>query len=73
MTVQNQILRTLRSSETRLERVMDAHPDAGWTALSRRVCEAFRFHDVKGQPQQAGCLKALRTLGIRGQAVIAGA
>ena len=46
---------------------MDAHPDAGRTALSRRVCEAFRFHNVKGQPQQAGCLKALRTLESEGR------
>ena len=35
--------------------------------MGRRVCQAFGFHDVRGRPQLAGCMKALRALDAHGR------
>ncbi len=62
MLTQSQILRTLRTSEPRLLRTLEAHTGESRTAISRQVCHAFGFRDARGNLQQTGCLKALKTL-----------
>ena len=62
MLTQSQILRTLRTSEPRLLRTLEAHAGESRTAISRQVCHAFGFRDARGNLQQTGCLKALKTL-----------
>ena len=48
--------------EARVRFLMAAESFANRTALGRRVCEEFGSYDALGRPQQAGCMKALRTL-----------
>lgn len=38
------------------------HPDASRVQISQLVCEHFGFYNAKSEPQQSGCLKALREL-----------
>ena len=66
MIAQSQILRTLRASAPKLLRITDAEGQDSRTALSRQVCEGFGFVDARGRLQQAGCLKALKTLAAEG-------
>ncbi len=67
---QHQILTTLRGAETTLQRILEVHGDKSRTAVSRIVCEQYRFMDAHGRPQWAGCLKALRTLEAENKIVL---
>ena len=40
---------------------------ASRTEFGRRVCQLFGFHDARGRPQLAGCMKALRALDADGR------
>ena len=62
MKAQHQILRTLRASESALLSTLRMHDNKSRSALGRIVCERFGFYDARGRLQQAGCMKALRTL-----------
>ncbi len=68
MNTQNQIKRVLSepSSIQSVCRLLESQEIPHRSALAALVCEQFRFHDVRGQPQQAGCLKALRELEAAG-------
>ena len=66
MTAQSQILRTLRASGPRLSRILKTHVGGSRTAISRQVCHEFGFRDARGNLQQAGCLKALKTFASEG-------
>jgi len=64
MNKQNQIKRKL-SEATSIEYVcglLEVNDIPHRSALAADVCDRFGFYDVRGQPQQAGCLKALREL-----------
>ena len=64
MNKQNQIKRML-SEPTNIEyvcRLLEVNDIPHRSALAALVCDRFGFHDVRGRPQQAGCLKALREL-----------
>ena len=67
MYEQNRILSSVSSAagEARVRMLMATERFASRSALGRRVCEVFGFHDALGRPQQAGCMKALRTLAER--------
>ena len=68
MQQQHGILKTISSLEglTRISALIASEPFPHRTALAKRVCTEFRFHDARGVPQLATCLKALRTLHARG-------
>ena len=69
MHEQNQIASTLASADG-TERLKDLLAQAGSASraeMGRRVCQAFGFHDVRGRPQLAGCMKALRALDAHGR------
>ena len=68
MTAQSQILRTLRvpHARPRLERILSDEALRSRYAIGHRVCQEFGFHDVRGHPQKATCLNALRTLDAEG-------
>ncbi len=64
MKIQNQIKRTLSTLTgiayiTQLLRGTDVKHK---TDLAKQVCTHFEFHDVRGEMQTSGCLKALREL-----------
>ncbi len=64
MNKQNQIKRKL-SEPTSIEYVcglLKVNDIPHRNALAADVCDRFGFYDVRGRPQQAGCLKALREL-----------
>ena len=64
MNKQNQIKRKL-SEATSIGYVcglLEVNDIPHRSALAADVCERFGFYDVRGEPQQAGCLKALREL-----------
>ena len=69
MHEQNRIASTLASADgmQRLQDLLAQAGSASRTELGRRVCQAFGFHDVRGRPQLAGCMKALRTLDAHGR------
>ena len=56
---------TSAAGEARIRLLTAAESFANRTALGRRVCEEFGFYDALGRPQQASCMKALRTLAER--------
>lgn len=64
---QSQIAQTLGRAEglVRVRALLAAAGSANRTELARQVCAAFGFHDARGRPQLAGCLKALRSLARR--------
>jgi hypothetical protein len=64
MNTQNQIKRTLSESTSKeyVCGLLESKGVAHRTALAGVVCEQFGFYDARGQPQLAGCLKALREL-----------
>ena len=61
MHKQNQIAATLTSAggTTRLKELLAQVGSASRTEFGRRVCQLFGFHDGRGHPQLAGCMKAL--------------
>ena len=64
MDTQNQIKRVL-SEPAGIQcvcRLLEHKEIAHRSALAALVCEQFGFHDARGRPQRAGCLKALREL-----------
>lgn len=69
MHKQNQIAATLTSADgtTRLKELLAQAGSASRTECGRRVCQLFRFHDARGRPQLAGCMKALRALDADGR------
>lgn len=66
MRPQNQIKRTLRESIEQVRHYLCEHPDCSRNALAAGLCRKFHFLDVRGVPQQASCLKALRELADEG-------
>ncbi len=68
MHEQNQIASTLASADgtARLKDLLAQAGSASRAEMGRRVCQAFGFHDVRGRPQLAGCMKALRALDAHG-------
>ncbi len=68
MHEQNQIAATLTSAggTTRLKELLAQVGSASRTEFGRRVCQLFGFHDARGHPQLAGCMKALRALDADG-------
>jgi len=72
MKTQNQIKRKL-SELAGVEYIcglIDSKQMAHRNALAGAVCERFGFYDARGQPQRAGCLKALRELEAAGHFVL---
>ncbi len=72
MNTQNQIKRTL-SECTSIEYVrslLENNEIHHRSKLAEEVCDHFKFHDVRGQKQLAGCLKALRQLEKDGHFVL---
>ena len=69
MHKQNQIAATLTSAggTTRLKELLAQVGSASRTEFGRRVCQLFGFHDGRGHPQLAGCMKALRALDADGR------
>ena len=69
MHEQNQIASTLSSADgtTRLKDLLAQADSASRTEVGRRVCQLFGFHDARGRPQLAGCMKALRALDAEGR------
>ena len=69
MHEQNQIAATLTSAggTTRLKELLAQVGSASRTEFGRRVCQLFGFHDARGRPQLAGCMKALRALDADGR------
>ena len=69
MHEQNQIAATLTSAggTTRLKELLAQVGSASRTEFGRRVCQLFGFHDARGHPQLAGCMKALRALDADGR------
>ena len=69
MHEQNQIASTLASADgtARLKDLLAHAGSASRAEMGRRVCQAFGFHDVRGRPQLAGCMKALRALDAHGR------
>ena len=69
MTLQSQILQTLRApeSEARLEHIVAQGAFDSRAALGRELCAQFGFVDARGTAQLAGCLKALEVLETAGQ------
>ncbi len=69
MHKQNQIAATLTSAggTTRLKELLAQVGSASRTEFGRRVCQLFGFHDGRGYPQLAGCMKALRALDADGR------
>lgn len=59
---QNRVKATLASSSVEVSSFIEQHPDLSRTALARGLCSHFDFHDPKGKPQVASCLRALREL-----------
>ncbi len=69
MHEQNQVASTLASPDgmNRLQDLLAQAGSASRTEMGRRVCQAFGFHDARGRPQLAGCMKALRALDGHGR------
>ena len=68
MFTQNQIKRTLSQPLTisYIADLLDGGEFVHRTELADFLCEEFGFHDVGGQPQRDGCVKALRELDASG-------
>lgn len=64
MNTQNQIKRTLSTSTSieYIKHLLGGNEVVHRTDLAKRVCAHFNFHDVRGEMQASGCLKALREL-----------
>ena len=65
---QNQIKKTLSESSgiKFIRGLLESNQFPNRTALSLSLCEHFKFFDVCGKAQQAGCVKALRVLEAEG-------
>lgn len=69
MKTQNLIKQTLSQPESVVvvQQILEDNVDAPRFAIAGRVCEHFDFFNALGNPQKAGCLKALRELEQAGQ------
>lgn len=72
MDTQNQIKRTLSKpgSIVYVRGLIESNQALHRSELAARVCEQFGFHDVRGQAQHSGCLKALRELEAAGHFIL---
>ena len=72
MWEQNQIKRTLSrpANVARVQALIGEAPELHRTALADILCSELDFHDARGRPQGAGCLKALRALERAGQVTL---
>ena len=67
---QSQIQRTLNAAVPRIAEILLHERFESRHALGRRLCEEFDFLDHRGRGQLAGCLKALRILEQRSDAIV---
>lgn len=67
---QSQIQRTLNAAIPRIAEILLQERFESRHALGRRLCEEFDFMDRRGRGQLAGCLKALRVLEQRSDAIV---
>lgn len=69
---QNQIHQTLSlpHSVEYVRKLLESDQFSHRTALALEVCEHLNFYDLKGKPQQSGCLKALRNLEKKGYFIL---
>ena len=67
---QSQIQRTLNAAIPRIAEIPSQERFHSRYALGRRLCEEFQFVDYRGRDQLAGCLKALRVLEARSEAIV---
>jgi len=72
MNRQNQIKRTLSEPANidYISHLLRNNEIVHRTALAKQACEQFGFHDLRGQSQLAGCLKALRELEASGHFIL---
>jgi len=72
MNPQNQIKRTLSKSSNieYVRSLLERNDILNRSQLAEAVCEQLGFHDVRGEKQLSGCLKALRTLETAGHFVL---
>ena len=67
---QSQIQRTLNAAVPRIAEILSQEQFPSRHALGRRLCAEFHFVDRRGREQLAGCLKALRVLEARSEAIV---
>ena len=69
MDTQNQIKRTLAQADAvdYVREQLDSRQFINRTRLASFLCTHFDFHDIRGDKQLGGCLKALRELEAAGQ------
>ena len=67
---QSQIQRTLNAAIPRIAEILSQERFHSRHALGRRLREEFQFVDYRGRDQLAGCLKALRVLEARSEAIV---
>ena len=67
---QSQIQRTLNAAIPRIAEILSQEQFRSRHALGRRLCEEFQFEDHRGRAQLASCLKALRVLEARTEAIV---
>jgi hypothetical protein len=72
MNKQNQIKRTLTKSSNieYVRSLLERNDILNRSQLAEAVCDQLGFHDVRGEKQVSGCLKALRTLETAGHFVL---
>ena len=67
---QSQIQLTLNGATSRVAEILAQERFDSRRALGRRLCAEFGFQDRRGRFQLAGCLKALRVLEARSEAIV---
>ena len=67
---QSQIQLTLNGATSRVAEILAQERFDSRQALGRRLCAEFGFQDRRGRFQVAGCLKALRVLEARSEAIV---
>ena len=72
MNTQNLIKRKLAQPEsiTVIRQILEAYDILPRSTIAQRVCERLELFNARGQPQRAGCLKALRELESAGHFVL---
>src|SRR5680860_630324 len=72
MKTQNQIKRTLSEPGPieYINQLLQRGQIATRTDVARRTCQQFRFHDVSGNLQISGCVKALRDVETAGHFIL---
>ena len=67
---QSQIQLTLNGATSRVAEILAQERFDSRRALGRRLCAEFGFQDRRGRFQVTGCLKALRVLEARSEAIV---